>query len=149
MRASTSITIDRPVSEVWDFIADISNMDKWVDGVSDPRPTSDGPWGPGSTFESKYTYSGKTHTINYEITRLDAPSHMSMRSVSGPFPFEAWVELREEDESTHFINTIDAKATNPFLSVWFAVLGPLLRMMMRKQLHKELVLLKARLEQRG
>ena len=146
MKASTDIVIDRPISEVWDFISDIRNMDEWVDGVSDPTPTSDGPWRVGSTFKSKYTYAGKTHMIDYEITRLDVPTHMTMRSVAGPFPFEGSVELREERGSTHFINTIDAKATNLFLSVWFAVLGPLLRIMMRKQLHKELVLLKTRLE---
>lgn len=39
MRASTSVIINRPVREVWDFIADLGNMDKWVSGVSDQQQT--------------------------------------------------------------------------------------------------------------
>ncbi len=146
MKASASIVIDRPICEVWDFVADIGNMDKWVNGVSDPKPVSEGEWGVSSTFESGYTYAGKTHTITYEIIGFDPPNRVSMRSTSGPFPFEGWTELREEKDGTHLINTIDAKPTNAFLSIWFAALGIVLRMMMRIQLHKELVLLKARLE---
>ena len=146
MKASASIFIDKPVSEVWTFIADIENMDKWVNGVRDPRPISPGEWGVGSTFESGYEYAGKTHRITYEITEFDPPGRLSMRSTSGPFPFEGWTELREDKDGTRVLNTIDAKPANAFLTVWFAVLGVVLRMMMRIQLHKELVLLKAALE---
>ncbi len=146
MKASASIVIDRPISEVWDFVADIRNMDKWVNGVSDPKPISQGEWGVGSTFESGYTYAGKTHTITYEITGFDPPNRVSVRSTSGPFPFEGWTEVRKEGDGTHVTNAIDAKPTNVFLTLWFAMLGVVLRMMMRLQLHKELALLKARLE---
>ena len=146
MKASANILIDRPVSEVWDFVADIRNMDKWVNGVSDPRPVSDGEWGVGSAFESKYTYAGKTHTITYEITGFDPPNRLAMRSTSGPFPFEGCVELREDGHGTRLTNTLDAEPTNIFLTLWFATMGIVLRMMMRNQLRKELVLLKAELE---
>ncbi len=146
MKASASIVIDKPIAEVWNFIADIRNMDKWVTGVSAPKPTSEGRWGVGSTLESDYTYAGRTHNITYEITGFDPPNRMSMRSTSGPFPFEGWIELRKEKDGTHLINTIDAKPTNAFLTLWFAMTGFILRMMMRTQLRKELTLLKARLE---
>ena len=85
MKASASIVIDKPISEVWDFVSDIENMDKWVNGVKDPKPISGGEWGVGSTFESGYEYAGKTHRITYEITEFDSPSLISMRSTSGPF----------------------------------------------------------------
>ena len=146
MKASANILIDRPISEVWDFVADIRNMDKWVNGVSDPRPMSDGKWGVGSAFESRYTYVGKTHTITYEITGFDPPNRMAMCSTSGPFPFEGCVELREDGYGTRLTNTLDAKPTNIFLTIWFATMGIVLRMMMRTQLRKELTLLKAELE---
>ncbi len=146
MKASANILVERPVSEVWNFVADIRNMDKWVNGVSDPRPVSVGEWGVGSAFESRYTYSGKTHTITYEITAYDPPNRVAMRSTSGPFPFESCVELCEDGYGTRLTNTIDAKPTNVFLTIWFAAMGIVLRMMMRTQLRKELTLLKAELE---
>ena len=146
MKASANILIDRPISEVWGFVADIRNMDKWVNGVSDPRPVSNGEWGVGSAFESKYTYSGKTYTITYEISGYDPPNRIAMRSTSGPFPFEGCVELRKDGYATHLTNTLDAEPTNIFLTIWFATMGIVLRMMMRAQLRKELTLLKAELE---
>ena len=146
MKASATLLIDKPISEVWDFVADIRNMDKWVNGVSDPTPTSQGEWGVGSTFTSGYTYAGKTHTVAYEITGFDPPNRISMRSTAGPFPFEGCTELLEEKDGTRLVNTIDAKPTNAFLAVWFAALGVILRMMMRIQLRKELLMLRAALE---
>lgn len=146
MKSSASVLINRRITEVWDFVADIRNMDKWVNGVSDPVPTSDGNWGVGSTFKSDYEYAGKTHAITYVITEFDPPYRLSMRSTSGPFPFEGCTELQEEKDGTRLINSIDAKPTNLLLTVWFALLGVVLRMMMRIQLKKELVKLKAALE---
>ena len=55
--------------------------------------------------------------------------------------------MREEKDGTLVVNTIDAKPTNTFLTIWFALLGVVLRMMMRIQLRKELTLLKAGLEE--
>ena len=146
MKASATIFIDKPISEVWAFVADIRNMDKWVNGVSDPTPTSEGEWRVGSTFTSGYTYAGKTHTVNYEITGFDPPNRIAMRSTAGPFPFDGYTDLMEDKDGTRLVNAIDAKPTNAFLAIWFAVLGVVLRMMMRIQLRKELVLLKAALE---
>ena len=146
MKASASLMINRPIAEVWDFVANIRNMDEWVNGVSDPAPTSEGDWGVGSAFRSDYTYAGKTHAITYVITEFDPPHRLAMRSTSGPFPFEGGAELREEKDGTRVINSIDAKPTNSFLAVWFALMGVVLRMMMRIQLKKELVSLKAALE---
>ena len=146
MKATASIVIEKPISEVWDFVSDITNMEKWVNGVSDPVPTSEGEWGIGSTFRSDYIYAGKNHAISYVITEFDPPHRMSMRSISGPFPFEGCTELREEKKGTRVFNSVNAEPTNAFLVVWFALLGVVLRLMMRIQLRKELVELRTCLE---
>ena len=99
MKASASIVIDKPISEVWDFVSNIENMDKWVNGVREPKPISGGEWGVGSTFESGYEYAGKTHRITYEITGFDAPwSHfdafhvraVSVRGLDGTVGGQGW-----------------------------------------------------------
>ena len=146
MKATASVFVDRPVSSVWDFVANVANMELWVNGVSDLARTSEGEFGIGSTFRSSYTYAGKTHPVTYVITEFDPPRCISMRSTSGPFPFEGSTKLREEAEGTRVFNTIDVKPTNAFLMVWFTILGVVLRLMMRRQLSKELVELRSHLE---
>ena len=147
MKASSSVFINRPIIYVWEFIEDVRNLGRWVNGVSEPAPTSDeGSWGIGSTFKSDYDYAGKRHTVSYVITEFDPPNRVSIRSTSGSFSFEGYTELQEEKEGTRLINTIDMKPANRFLSAFFVLIGMPLRVMMSAQLRKELSQLKAILE---
>ena len=65
MKATVDIEISRPINEVWEFVADVENQDKWVTGVSEPRITSDGEFGVGSTYFGKYTYRNQTFDVDY------------------------------------------------------------------------------------
>jgi uncharacterized membrane protein len=47
---TNQITIDRPIDEVFGFVADFENVPKWNYYVLDVRKTSDGPVGVGTTF---------------------------------------------------------------------------------------------------
>ena len=69
MEASAEMMINRPIEEVWKFISNIDNMGKWVKGITEILRTSEGEFGAGSTFQSKYTYRKKAHDITYEVTR--------------------------------------------------------------------------------
>lgn len=146
MKASASVVIDQPIERVFAFVADVEHMDRWVDGVTEPRLTSEGPVGVGSTFVSKYTYADKTHDIAYVVTAYDPPRRHAVKSTSGPFPFEGWVDLETVAGGTYVTNTIDAGSDSPFTAIMFALLGPFLRLMMRRRLRAELELLKASLE---
>jgi hypothetical protein len=147
MRASVSEMLDQPIEEVFAFVASVEHMGHWVNGVSEPRRTSEGPFGVGSTFASKYTYGNKTHDIAYVVTAHDPPTRHAVRSTAGPFPFEGVVTLEPVGRGTRITNTIDAGADSTFTSVIFVLFGPLVRMMMRQQLRKELQSLKAALTQ--
>ena len=37
MRGSASLVIDVPIQKVFDFVADIENMDRWITGVSSEK----------------------------------------------------------------------------------------------------------------
>jgi len=146
VQASVSIIIERPIAAVFAFAANVENMDKWVVGVTEPRRTSDGQFGVGSTFFSKYTYAGKTHDINYVVTAYDPPRRQAVKSTSGPFPFVGTIELEAAGSGTKITNTIDAGSDSAATSAIFFLCGPLLRRMMRKQLRKELEELKKNVE---
>lgn len=146
MRASASILIHKPVEQVFDYVANVEKMDEWVIGVSEPRRTSPGDYDAGSTFTSKYAYGGKTHVIDYETIEFDPPWRHAVRATRGPFPFEGAVDLEQTPGGTLVTNTIDAGPDGRATRIIFALAGPLLRRLMRKQLLRELEKLRERLE---
>lgn len=149
MRASASIVIGIPMRSVFDFVANIENMDTWINGVTGPKMTSEGEPGVGSTFESYYTYAGRTHRVAYRIVEFEPPTRTIHEWTSGPFPFQAVTELEPAGDGTRITHTIDAGPTNRAVAVWFGVFGPVLRPLMRRQLRKELRTLKELLEGDG
>ena len=124
-------------------------MDRWITGVTGPKWTSDSGSGVGSTFESHYTYAGRTHSVEYRTVELEPPGRMAMEWTSGPFPFESVTDLEPAAEGTRITHTIDAGANNRAIAVWFVLFGPILRSLMRRQLRKELQTLKEPLEADG
>ena len=68
MKAAAEIVVNKPIQDVWAFVSNIENMDRWVKGVTEPKWTSEGEMGVDSTFASKYTYRNKTFDIVYSVT---------------------------------------------------------------------------------
>ena len=68
MRGTAQAIIEKPVEDVWRFITDVPNLPQWAEEMSDTVYTSDGDFGEGSTFASKYTYRGKTFDVDYRVS---------------------------------------------------------------------------------
>ena len=147
MRANAEISVNRPIEDVWAFVSDVRNMERWVTGVSDARQSTDGPLATGSTVESQYQYAGKTHDVKYGVTALEAASRLTLKATSGPFPFVWSVELRRANGGTLVRNTVDAGADSFFTGVTFLLLWPLLRLGMKRGIRKDLERLKAAREE--
>ena len=76
--------MDHPVESVWEFVSNIENFGRWSEGVEEPRWTSEGERGVGSTYGSKYTYAGKTHEVEYEVTEFAPPCEVQFQNHRGP-----------------------------------------------------------------
>ena len=146
MKGSATVKINKPVEEVFSFITNVENNDRWVKGASETKLTKDEEVKIGSIFEGNYTYSGKTHEIGYEVVEFSSPTRFGVKSTRGPFPFENWLDLKDKEGQTEITNTIDAGSDHIVTSVLFVVLRPLLRRQMNKQMMKELINLKTILE---
>jgi uncharacterized membrane protein len=146
MKSSASLLVNKPIDEVFAYIARLENMEQWADGVSQVQMISQGDVRLGTTFRSKYTYAGKTHNITYEVTTYEAPHRFGLRSTSGPFPFEGLVELEAMNGKTHIIYTIDAGSDSFATTLIFTLFRPFIRRAMSKQILKELEILKSKLE---
>ena len=146
MRGSATVIISKPIEEVYTFITDVTNNDRWVEGASDTQLTSEGEIRAGSVFEGKYTYSGKTHDISYKVVNISYPNHFRVKSLTGPFPFENWLDLKDMNKKTEITNTIEAGSDHFLTTLMFIFLKPILNRQMNKQMEKELLNLKKLVE---
>jgi hypothetical protein len=71
---SGSTVIDRPIDEVFGFLADGTNDPKFSPRVQEIRKTTDGPISVGTVFESKVKDAGMTTRRQFELTAFEAPT---------------------------------------------------------------------------
>lgn len=69
-----SAVIDRPISEVFAYLADGTNDPKFSPRVQQIQQTTAGPVGIGTVFESKVKDAGMTTSRKFELTTFDAPT---------------------------------------------------------------------------
>ena len=70
---SGSAVVDRPISDVFAFLADGTNDPKFSPRVQEIEQTTDGPAGVGTIYESKVKDAGMTTTRRFELTAFEAP----------------------------------------------------------------------------
>ena len=144
MKSSATIDINRPIDDVFAYIADPHNMEQWVVGVTDVQTSSDRPTA-GMQYTSNYTYGGRTEAMTYVVTGFESPTRYSIRG-EGPFPFEGELSLEPTATGTRVTNSIDAGSDSRFTTVMFTLFAPVMRRVMAKRLKAELVELKGELE---
>ncbi len=71
---SGSAVIDRPISQVFAFLADGTNDPKFSPRVQQITKTTDGPVGVGTMFESTVKDAGMTTRRQFELTEFEAPT---------------------------------------------------------------------------
>jgi carbon monoxide dehydrogenase subunit G len=69
-----SAVVERPINEVFAFLADGTNDPKFSPRVQEIKKTTDGPVGVGTVFESKVKDAGMTTSRKFELTTFDAPT---------------------------------------------------------------------------
>lgn len=73
-RFEGTTVIDRPIEQVFAFLADGENDPKFSPRVQEIRKTTDGPVGVGTVFASTVKDAGMTTRREFELTQLAAPT---------------------------------------------------------------------------
>src|SRR5512132_1328231 len=73
---SGSAVVDRPVDEVFAFLADGTNDPKFSPRVKEIHKTTDGPIGVGTVFQSKVKDAGLTTDRTFELTEYEPPTRI-------------------------------------------------------------------------
>jgi carbon monoxide dehydrogenase subunit G len=79
---SGSAVVDRPIEEVFAFLADGTNDPKFSPRVKEIRKTTDGPVAVGTVFESTVKDAGMTTHRTFELTEFQAPTRIRWRERS-------------------------------------------------------------------
>jgi uncharacterized protein YndB with AHSA1/START domain len=107
--ATRTITINRPIADVFAFITDGANATKWRSGVLDVAHVS------GAGVGSRWTQGvkgpgGRRIAADYEVTAWDAPNKMSFAATAGPVrPTGSYVLTSAGADSTNLTFSLDAQ----------------------------------------
>jgi carbon monoxide dehydrogenase subunit G len=75
-RFGATVTVDRPVEAVFDFLADGENDRKFSPRVQQIEKATDGPPGVGTVYRSTVKDAGMTTTREFELTTFERPSQI-------------------------------------------------------------------------
>ena len=83
-----SVVINRPVDEVFAFLANPENEMLWNQSTQKSEQTSEGPMGVGTTVNIVTRFLGQSIDSTWEVTEYEVNRRRAIKSTSGPMPFE-------------------------------------------------------------
>jgi hypothetical protein len=136
-----SVVINRPIAEVFGFVANFENEPRWMPGILESRQTSVGPIGVGTTFREVVQNLGPRMENTFAVTQYVPPRTFAIESTSGPVPFQVTYSFEPIIEGTRFTG-IGAMKPQGF----FKLIAPLFAAIVGRQIQRGLINLKHLLE---
>ena len=136
-----SVTVNRPVAEVWDFISNFENATRWSRGVLEAGQTSDGPLDVGSTLQTVVKAFGRRRTADYLVTEYEPNRAFAFEVTSGPMTSRARYSVEPAGAGTRLTASGEADATGPY-----KLLAPILVRTLKRHSQDDLANVKRILE---
>jgi hypothetical protein len=137
----TSISIARPIDDVFAYVADPGNLPAWNSAVSDVRPIASGANGAGRTYEMDRRLPTGRATNRLDVIASDRPHDFAIRATPGPTPFT--YRYRFADQEGETVVQLDAQVD---VEGFAALAGPLARLAVKRGVDDNLATLKRILE---
>jgi hypothetical protein len=134
------VTINRPRVHVAAFMFEPRNDMIWTKAVIACRQLDDGPLRAGSRVERTVKFLGKQFAYVYEVLDADVQRFLEL-AVQQPFPMRVRYQL-DDDES----GTIASIRTWGDATGFFRIAAPLMAPLVRKNITRDLQLMKAHLD---
>jgi len=120
---SHTVTIDRPVGEVFDFVAEPSNEPKWHFDVREVVRPKQGPIALGTTYEWIVRFLGMKKYVG-EVTAFEPNRFIEMTTLEGPVLPQLTHAFQAEGDHTTYTRRIRFETKG-----LFKVLEPLIKRM--------------------
>jgi len=86
---TVSVLINRSQQDVFDFLSDAANFQRWMPMMQSAAWTSSGEPGVGTTGRGIMKMAGREMELLLEVTQWDAPGMLGFKILNVPFPLEA------------------------------------------------------------
>jgi uncharacterized protein YndB with AHSA1/START domain len=83
----TSVRIERPAEEVFDYVSDPTTFPRWNSAVQSVDKSSSGEGGVGATYVMHRELPDGPAENGLEVVELTRPTDFTIRTTSGPTPF--------------------------------------------------------------
>jgi uncharacterized protein YndB with AHSA1/START domain len=81
------VAIDRPIEQVFAFVANAETAPQWREEIVDVRRTTAGPIGVGTTYQARHIHLGERAASTLEITEYEPNRKVSFEGITGPSQF--------------------------------------------------------------
>ncbi|WP_406267460.1 SRPBCC family protein [Nocardia sp. NBC_00881] len=107
-----ALTINRPIADVFAYLAQFENVPRWNYAITETRKTSAGPVGVGSTY--RQTRSIPEPAVEaFEVTEFQPTQRLQIRGQLGRFPAVLSYDLESAPGGTMLRNVIDLELRGP------------------------------------
>lgn len=144
-QAQHRVVVERPPDEVFEFLTDLSNVPEWQSGAVEVREP-DGALEVGTTYVEVLQFLGKRMEATIEVTELEPGRRFSLRTRSGPIPFEVRHTLEPANGGSATRVHVELQGEPGGL---FKLAEPLVMRNAKRQLEGDFATLKEMVEARG
>ena len=141
IRIDSHITIARPVSEVYAWVADLANLPRWQSGVVRSHVVDPGPLRVGTRFEEDVRVVVFGMKARCVVTDLEPDRRMAFDADAGPLTYKAEFVFDDVSGATD----VRVTATAQMKGAW-RLLQPLFAMDARRSVQDELNRIRGHLE---
>jgi uncharacterized protein YndB with AHSA1/START domain len=98
IRIEFIVEVKRPPAEVFAYLTDPANLPEWQ--ASAIEASADGPIAVGTHISEVRKFLGRRMESTLEVTEYEPGAKFSLKTLSGPVPFEVRHTLRADDGGT-------------------------------------------------
>jgi carbon monoxide dehydrogenase subunit G len=101
-----TVTIRRPVEDVFAFLADFENVPAWNSAIVETRKVSPGPVGVGTTYHQTRSVPRRSEEA-FEVTVFEPASRLEVQGELGPFRARVGYALEPAGSGTRLTNAVE------------------------------------------
>jgi uncharacterized protein YndB with AHSA1/START domain len=109
-RIEHTLTIERPVEEVFDYLMDASNDPVWMAHVVEVGRGADQPVELGLEIDETVKFLGKRLPVTMKVTEHEPPRRSTIELTGSPVPGRGSYELEAVDGGTRLTATLETDA---------------------------------------
>ena len=114
MQFTNTITINRPVADVYAYLTDLENLPRWNYAIQQTRKVSPGPVAVGTRYHQVRTVPTRQEE-SLEVVELDDGRRLVVRGTLNRLPARLDYDLEPAGRTTVLTNTVDLTLHAPLV----------------------------------